>query len=530
VGKRSNDAVGDIDACCVKKRDKVMMLKLGVVVLFTLMTGTAMAQTGDLSSLSDLAMGRVRAQNALWIENPVEKQFLTTTRVVVADIKGPAQIEMMHFAMPGVLELGREAILEIYWDGETRPSVNCPLVDFFCDPAGQFESVQTVVLNKRRGFNVYFPMPFRKSARVELVYDGDLPPGAELQSKMPCYSYVMYRQQEGMPEGHGYFHANWRQQVVPLGKEAYIALEAEGSGKFVGWSVTVRRPGRPGYPVDMNELFYVDGEEESSIEFQGIEDSFGFSWGFPPTNSEFLVSGYRKFMQGAAAYRFFLGDAITFSKSLQVAINFGENEHPVIVQSVGDEGFLLEMSSVCYWYQAEPRTAQPPLPPLAERMPAPDDNPGWPEEEALPSEAELRERGVAFYMLCGRPTEEVFFAEEGFALAHAGGFAWAGFPGAIYHCRADNKMLNIDLSVPEGAQGTLRLFIVDPDRFGGGRKERISVDGKEAGVFEKFESGKWVEAPIDADMTADGTVGIAFENLNPDGNAVVSIIEWVAGS
>ena len=308
----------------------------------------------DLSGLPDLPLAPIQAENALWVENPVERQFLSTKRVVIADLEGPGRIEMFRFAMPGALELGREAILRIYWDGNAAPSVDCPLVDFFCDPAGQFESVETVAMNKRRGFNGYLPMPYRKSARIELAYDGDLEPGPLLQSKMPCYSYVMYRTFDKAPEGAGYFHAAWHQEALPLGKVAYTALDTAGRGKFVGWSVTIRKPGSPGYMVDMNEMFYVDGETEPSIEFQGIEDAFGFSWGFPETESEFLISGYRKYFQGAAAYKFFLNDAIPFDKSLRVTIDFAENENDVVKRMVGEDGFYHELSSVCYWYQATP--------------------------------------------------------------------------------------------------------------------------------------------------------------------------------
>ena len=60
----------------------------------------------------------------------------------------------------------------MFWDGEATPSVNVPLVDFFCDPAGLREQVNTALVNKRHRFNCYFPMPFRRSARVKLVYDG----------------------------------------------------------------------------------------------------------------------------------------------------------------------------------------------------------------------------------------------------------------------------------------------------------------------------------------------------------------------
>ena len=162
-----------------------------------------------------------------------------------------------------------------------------------------------------------------------MVYDGPLGPGDELWQLMPCYSYVCYRSLKKVPADTGYFHASWRQEGLLLGKRDYVALEARGKGKVVGWNVTVRSPGRDGYPVDENEKFFIDGEKTASIEFQGLEDSFGFSWGFPESQSMFPLTGYFPFMKGAAAYRFFIQDAISFEKSLRVAIGFGVNEDPM---------------------------------------------------------------------------------------------------------------------------------------------------------------------------------------------------------
>ena len=123
-----------------------------------------------------------------------------------------------------------------------------------------------------------------------------------------------------------------------LGKRDYVALEARGKGKVVGWNVTVRSPGRDGYPVDENEKFFIDGEQTASIEFQGLEDSFGFSWGFPESQSMFPLTGYFPFLKGAAAYRFFIQDAISFEKSLRVAIGFGVNEDPMFRREFSKPG------------------------------------------------------------------------------------------------------------------------------------------------------------------------------------------------
>ncbi len=481
----------------------------------------------DLSDLSYLTPGRTAAPNALWMENPVELTFGHAKNVVVAEIPGPAEITMIHFAMPATLKLGREVRLLAYWDGEATPSVDTPLVDFFCDPAGQYDQVDTALVNKRRGFNCYFPMPFRKSAKIELVYDGDLPPGPELISKMPCYSYVMFRTRDAIPMDRGYFHSCWRQEALPLGLREYLALDATGKGKFIGWNVTVRKPGSAGYPVDMNEKFYIDGENSASVEFQGIEDSFGFSWGFPETDNVFPLTGYRKFFKGAAAYRFFIQDSISFESSLKVLIGFGEHEHPMFREMFGKEQNQLQLSSTVYWYQTEPHAALPVIPSVTDRQPAPDDNPTWPFPEQLPTPEQLKKDGVCFHMRCGRSAGEVIFAEEGFSLGPVDGNSWEGWVPPIYHCRSGNETLSLEVNAPVGTTGKLRLFIQDPDQFQGGRKEEILVDGRSVGTFEGFKDGQWVETPVDAKETEDGKVVIQVKNLNPAGNAVVSIVEWV---
>jgi hypothetical protein len=476
--------------------------------------------------LARLAPGRVKAENALWIENDLRVRFNSSKRVVVASLKGPATITMIHFAMPETLKLSRDLLLRMYWDGESSPSVDAPLVDFFCDPAGLRESVNTALVNKRRGFNAYFPMPFRRSAKIELVYDGPVEPGDQLWKMMPCYSYVMYKTERRIPKGTGYFHANWRQEALLLGRRDYVALEAKGRGKFVGWNVTVRRPGRDSYPVDENEKFYIDGEQTASVEFQGLEDSFGFSWGFPESESSFPLTGYFPFMKGAAAYRFFLQDAISFNGSLRVAIGFGARENPYFAREFSKPGSSLQLSSTVYWYQTEPHAALPPMPSAAERAPAPE-QPFWPDKETQPSADALKSRGVKLRLLCGRPEGELFYAENGYGAAVKSGYAWSGWSPPVYHARAGDQETAIELTVPRNAFGLIRVYVIDPDEFQGGRNERLFIAGDDLGLFEKFRDGQWVEHPISAAQTAEGRVTVRAVNARKGSNAVLSIIEWI---
>jgi hypothetical protein len=486
---------------------------------------------GDVSDLPRLVPGKVGMQNALWLENELSARFNTSKRVVVAEVAGPATITMIHFALSEAMmaekkNFGRDLLIKMYWDGEKDPSVECPFVDFFCDPAGLRDEVNTALVNKRQGYNAYFPMPFRRAARIELVYDGPLPPGNELWRLMPAYSYVMYRTAEKIPDDAGYFHAYWRQEALLLGKQDYLALEAKGKGKFVGWNVTIRTPGRAGYPVDENEKFFIDGESAAAVEFMGLEDSFGFSWGFPPSQNLFPRTGYFPFFQGAAAYRFFMQDAISFDKSLHVAIGFGQKEDPNFAIQYSQPRNMLQFSSTVYWYQREPHAAWPPLPSAADRAPAPEKLIGL-SQEKLPSPEELKNRGVKLLMLCGRPEKEVVFAEPGFAAEVKAGYAYAGWDLPVYHCRADENEVQIELSVPPGTAGKLRLFVIDPDRFQGGRKQTVHVAGKALGAVEDFAQGRWLECEVSPEQTKNGKVLIQATNTLKGANAVISIVEWI---
>ncbi len=480
----------------------------------------------NLDALPELTVGRVEMQNALWIENPLTAQFKTTNRVIVADLKGPACISMVHFAMPQTLKLNRDLLLKIFWDGEQTPSVDCPLVDFFCDPAGLRDEVNTAFVNKRRGFNAYFPMPFKQSARIELIYDGALEPGDKLWAAMPCYSYVMHRKLDRLAPSAGYFHACWRQEGLLLGKKDYFVMEAKGRGKFVGWNVTVRRPGRSDYPVDENEKFFVDGERTPSIEFQGIEDSFGFSWGYPESQSIFPLTGYFPFFKGGAAYRFFVNDAISFENSLRVFIGFGQNEDKFFAKNYAKRGNELELSSVAYWYQAEPHAPFPPMLPAAQRAPAPEDA-FWPGREELPSPADLRARAVRLRFHAGRTNQEVIFAEPGYNAKAKQGFAWQGFPLPVYHCRASETKVQIELEVPKRVRGVVRIYMIDADNFQGGRRQTVTIGGKPLGEVGSFEEGRWLEQSLNADETATGRILIEATNARQGANAVISVIEWI---
>ncbi len=405
----------------------------------------------SVGSLYRLWDGQTKQTNSLWTENPVELMFGEgRTKVVIADFQGPGIITMIHFALPAKMKLNRDLILRAFWDGEQTPSIEAPLVDFFCDPNGVLERVDTVLVNKKRGWNCYSPMPFARSARLEVEYDGPRRSGAAWDAN-PCYCYVIYRTLKELPDDAGYFHALWRQEALLLGQKEYAVLEAQGRGQFIGWNVTVRGVApNSGYPVDENVKFYLDGEAKPSIEWQGLEDAFGFSWGFPEQPNSFPCTGYQPFYNGAAAYRFTLGDRISFDKSLWMSVGFGKSEVGFI-EATSQPGSELEFSSVAYWYQKEPHRPFPPPAAARDRRPSRVSAPADPKCAAVVS--------------CGNESGDDEFLKSGWDYELRKGYSYAGWKTAVNHCWADADSLEFDLLCPAGVAGTMQLYILDADNL-----------------------------------------------------------------
>ena len=99
---------------------------------------------------------------------------------VLLDARGPGEIthiwltflgpEPQDWAKNGSAN-HQEMLLRIYWDGRHRPGVEAPVGDFFANCFGQRREVVSlpVVVDDGDSYNCFWRMPFRKSARIEIV-------------------------------------------------------------------------------------------------------------------------------------------------------------------------------------------------------------------------------------------------------------------------------------------------------------------------------------------------------------------------
>jgi hypothetical protein len=294
---------------------------------------------------------------------------------LMADVKGPGAIQQIWCTPAGTW---RFAILRIYWDGETEPSVECPLGDFFACGWGQYAQISSlpVCVNPGSAFNCYWEMPFRKGFRMTLENIADKP----LTPQSPSNNFTIYYQinytETDVPADAAYFHAQFR-RVNPLPyKSVYTILDGvKGWGHYVGtylaWGVH-----NNGWWGEGEIKFYLDGDKDfPTICGTGTEDYFCGSYDFDakaPDGSiqyhEFTTpysglpqvirgDGHYQVQQRFGLYRWHIMDPIRFEKDLKVTI-----------QALGwmSGGRYLplqdDIASVAFWYQQEPHAPFPKLP------------------------------------------------------------------------------------------------------------------------------------------------------------------------
>ena len=262
----------------------------------------------------------------------------------------------------------RGAVLRIYWDGEATPSVEVPVTDFFAIGHTKIASVNSlpVVVNQKSALNAFWPMPFRKSARMTLTNDND--------NELPLVTYQITYAMTPIPENAGYFHAQWRRTTTDRAHPEHTILDGvKGHGRYVGTVLSWQQQS-DGWSGEGEVKFYMDGDGKfPTIVGTGLEDYFGASFGFPERYSTpFLGNPFRS---GPAdgpdvagpkwpLYRWHIMDPINFQKDLKVtlqALGWWPNKR---YQPLSDD-----IASVAFWYQTEPHAAFPKLPSLTERWP-----------------------------------------------------------------------------------------------------------------------------------------------------------------
>lgn len=247
----------------------------------------------------------------------------------------------------------RDLLLKISFDGD-QPAVLCPLGDFFGYAWGQ-PAMQSLLVGTTGDINYcYLPMPFDRSASIEIVSERATP--VELRAEV-LHAAVPRKANEGK------FYAVWRREnPTQLGKP-YTFVETEGRGHLVG--VVLQSQG-----FESGKTLFFEGDDQTMIDGEliihgtGSEDFFNGGWYDIPDRWEKRISfplsgclGYAKHLGRTGGYRFFLGDAYPFRRSLRQAIEHAGEQNNI----------LTDYCSVTYLYSEHRPTAELSVPPLKDR-------------------------------------------------------------------------------------------------------------------------------------------------------------------
>lgn len=299
---------------------------------------------------------------------------------VVLEADGPGVVTHMWFTFLGPGKhpwatngsaTHQEMLLRIYYDGRDEPGVEVPFGDFFANCFGKRSEVISlpVIVEDADSYNSFWPMPFQKSIRIEVIN----------QSKDKNINLLYYNidwiKKNKLPKETPYFYARYRQEYPTVNDEDYLILETEGKGHYVGTVLAVRTRS-PSWFGEGDEKIYIDGEKEPSIWGTGTEDYFLSAWGLKAgVNTPYFGTVY--FDQWGivgghtSAFRWHIADPIVFEKKIKVTIEtFGwispdENkERRAHSWNEREDDF----TSVAFWYQTGIPTHYQPVPSAEERI------------------------------------------------------------------------------------------------------------------------------------------------------------------
>ncbi|MBI4602896.1 MAG: DUF2961 domain-containing protein [Planctomycetes bacterium] len=272
---------------------------------------------------------------------------------------GPAVLRRLAFEVPEAAAPALAAArLRVWWDGRRVPSVDAPLGLFFGTASllrgeGREHVVKSFPMTVRWQagrfhFATYFPMPFLRSARIELSEAQ----GASIEGVRWEARHVPYRDP---PNWVGLFHATHRDFPHPEPGRDLVLLdtrEAEGGGVWcghvVGTTYLFTRTANLS-TLEGDPRFYLDdslspqGQGTGSEEWGGGGDYWGgrtmtlpfagHPVGVPPKDAKTDLERVH------SAYRFLLSDLLPFGRNARITLEHG-----------GENLSREHYETVTYWY------------------------------------------------------------------------------------------------------------------------------------------------------------------------------------
>ena len=298
----------------------------------------------------------------------------------ILDVKGAGVVTHLWFTIASEDQHHlKNLVLRAWWDGESSPSIEAPIGDFFGLGLDEYFTYQSALLTVApvKALNSYFAMPFTSAAKITVTNEGKKKTDA-------LYFAADYVTLPSLPEDVGRFHAQYR-QAAPCkgwtdnwgteygddingkknlnGEGNYVFLEATGRGHFVGVTHGVEQ-NQEFWFGEGDDMIFIDGDTMPTINGTGSEDYYNGAWDFNGQPFAYMHNGAPYIVDAEriggryCLYRWHTESPITFEKSIKVTIEHGHANHR-------SDNFY----SVAYWYQTEPHAQFPALPAAESRIP-----------------------------------------------------------------------------------------------------------------------------------------------------------------
>ncbi len=176
-----------------------------------------------------------------------------------------------------------QILLRVYYDGHTQPDIEMPFFDFLGDIGCQCEFFATRRFAKvPMSHNFRLAMPFAKHIQITLTN----PASQDLMG----YADVQYDTVAELPKETGYLYAKMQADTIEIPGKPVCLFEESGKGTIAAhwFCIEGRAEGFANGEglCEANCEFYLNGDAAPTCEYLGVEDLYGFSWGFKQSHSD----------------------------------------------------------------------------------------------------------------------------------------------------------------------------------------------------------------------------------------------------
>ena len=232
-----------------------------------------------------------RVVPATWSKDkyPNAPELFSGKSVTLLDVDGPGVVTAIHVSDykartdPADNRSASAIILKVWYDFEETPAIDMPLMDFVGDIEASCDFYDTIYFSRvRLSHNFRLPMPFSRHISIRLENPSEI--------DLRGYADIQWDSLDRMPQSSGYLYADYKSGRLLLPDEKLELCNIQGTGAIVShwFQIAGDKPEchRGEYLCEGNDEFYINGEEEPSVEYLGTEDLYGFSYGFHSIQSD----------------------------------------------------------------------------------------------------------------------------------------------------------------------------------------------------------------------------------------------------